>query len=94
MTCIWHQVDENSPVIWYAGICLVVSNYPLLRLWTPHIHLKQNNLSQTLILINMNMKNHQKPLSLLEQRTHQNQFANSVKHDWTSLKFQLYVLAI
>lgn len=30
----------NSPTIWYTGIGLIVSHYPLLGLWTPNIHLK------------------------------------------------------
>lgn len=32
----------NSPTVWYAGVGLIISNYPLLSLRTPHIHLKQH----------------------------------------------------
>lgn len=40
----WNQrAVWNSPTVRYAGVGLIVSNYPLLSLWTPNIHLQQHN---------------------------------------------------
>lgn len=37
------ETSGNSPAIWYTSVGLIVSHYPLLSLWTPHVHLKREN---------------------------------------------------
>lgn len=37
------ETSGNSPAIWYTSVGLIVSHYPLLSLWTPHVHLKRES---------------------------------------------------